>query len=44
MKLQCGNIIFINLGLILFHLEMFQIAWDFMCLLSEYHSYYILKG
>ena len=34
------NIIFINLGLILLHWEMFQIALDFMCLISGYGSYY----
>ena len=43
MKLQSGNIFFFDLGLILFHWEMFQIAWDFMCLLSGYGSCYILK-
>ena len=43
-KLQGGNIIFIDVGLTLFHCEMFQITWDFICLLSWYGSYYILKG
>ena len=42
-QLQGGNIIFVDVGLTLFHWEMFQIAWKFMCLLSWYGSYYILK-
>ena len=37
---EAGNTIFINLGLILLHWEMFQIALHFMCLISGYGSYY----
>ena len=35
---------FVNLGLILLYWEMFQIALDFMCLISGYGSYYKWKG
>ena len=37
------TLFFVNLALILFHWEMFQIAWDFMCLLFGYDRCYILK-
>ena len=42
-KFKVVTLFFINLGLILFHWEMFQIAWDFMCLLFGYDRCYILK-